>query len=216
MALKFQSFLIVKRRPTDGREIELSTSGGYIVWRYAGDIDWINLCLIPADGSNGADGAPGVNGAPGTNGNDGKEVELSVVYNHLVWRYIGDETWIDLFDVPIDGAPGADGDDGREVELRQNAGWVEWRYVGDVSWTQLFEIPGGTTDNSIKVAIDFLDAATLEFVYNCPVALRFTSQDSEAADATISPALGTDMAQYGKVTITASGVGLIVLNGITL
>lgn len=77
---------------------------------------------------------------------------------------------------------------------------------------------GGTAaaDNSIKVAIDFVDAGELEFVYNCPVALKFTSQESEGADATISPALNTDMAQYGKVTITAAEVGLIVLNGVVL
>jgi hypothetical protein len=109
MTLKFQSYLIVKRRPTDSREIELSTSGGYIVWRYVGDLEWINLCLIPADGSNGADGAPGVDGAPGTNGDDGRDVEFSVVYNHLVWRFVGDETWIDLFELPTDGNDGATG-----------------------------------------------------------------------------------------------------------
>jgi hypothetical protein len=66
------------------------------------------------------------------------------------------------------------------------------------------------------VAIDFVDAGALEFVYNCPVALVFTSQDSEGADATISPVLNTNMSQYGKVTITSPGVGLIVLNGNTL
>lgn len=71
-------------------------------------------------------------------------------------------------------------------------------------------------DTAIKVAIDFVDAGELEFVYNCPVALKFTSQESEGADATISPALNTNMAQYGKVTITAAEVGLIVLNGETL
>ena len=274
MDLKFQSYLTVKRRPTDGREIELSTSGGYIVWRYAGDIDWINLCLIPADG------VPGVDGAPGTNGNDGRDVEFSVVYNHVVWRFVGDETWIDLFELPADGSdgepgtpgangntpyiqggywyidgvstgvlaagtpgtngntpniqggywyiggvstgvlaagtPGVNGENGREVEFRENAGWVERRYVGDAVWTQLYQIPGGSTDNAIKVAIDFVDAAALTFVYNCPAALVFTSQDSEGDDATISPALNTNMSQYGKVTVTAPAVGLIVLNGNTL
>ena len=44
----------------------------------------------------------------------------------------------------------------------------------------------------------------------------FTSQDSEGADATISPALNTNLNQYQKVTITAPAVGLIVLNGNTL
>lgn len=76
------------------------------------------------------------------------------------------------------------------------------------------EITG--TDTAIKVAIDFVDADALEFIYNCPVALKFTSQESEGADAAISPALNTELAQYDKVTITAAEVGLIILNGETL
>lgn len=38
---------------TDGREIELSTSGGYVVWRYVGDVSWTNLFLIPTNGTDG-------------------------------------------------------------------------------------------------------------------------------------------------------------------
>ncbi len=72
------------------------------------------------------------------------------------------------------------------------------------------------SDTAIKVAIDFVSADALEFVYNCPVALKFTSQESESADAAISPALNTELAQFDKVTITATVVGLIVLNGVTL
>ncbi|HAQ19607.1 MAG TPA: hypothetical protein DCR40_10310 [Prolixibacteraceae bacterium] len=45
----------------DGREVELSTSGGYIVWRYVGDPDWINLVALSSlVGPPGDDGAPGV------------------------------------------------------------------------------------------------------------------------------------------------------------
>jgi hypothetical protein len=73
-----------------------------------------------------------------------------------------------------------------------------------------------TEDTAIKVAIDFVDADNLEFMYNCPQAMIFTSQESEGSDATISPALNTSLAQYDKVTITAPAVGLIVLNGNTL
>lgn len=144
---------------------------------------------------------------------DGREIELSTVGGWAVWRYVGDEAWTNLFLIPINGE---DGNDGREVELRENAGWVEWRYVGG-TWTQLFEVPeGGGTDNGIKVAIDFVDADTLEFVYNCPIPLKFTSQESETTFATISPAINTSLAQYAKVTVTAPGVGLIILNGIAL
>jgi hypothetical protein len=98
MNLKFQSYSVVKRRPTDGREVEMSTSSTHIVWRYVGDIAWTDLVELST-----------FKGAAGDDGNDGREVELSVVYNHLVWRYIGDETWIDLFELPADGNDGAPG-----------------------------------------------------------------------------------------------------------
>lgn len=153
----------------NGREVELSTSAGYVVWRYVGETVWNNLFLIPADGDDGDDGAP--------------------------------------------GAPGTDGDDGREVELRTNAGYVEWRYVGEATWTQLYLIPTPAADTSIKVAIDFVSEDALEFVYKCPQAMKFTSQESENDDAVVSPAFNTNLTQYQPVTITASGVGLIVLIG---
>jgi hypothetical protein len=173
----------------DGREVEFSTSGGYVVWRYVGDPIWTELFPIPIDGDDGVSPHIGINGN---------------------WYVGATDTGI-----KATGIDGNDGDDGREVEFRENAGWVEWRYVGVATWTQLYEIPT-STDTAIKVAIDFVDAGALEFVYNCPVALVFTSQDSEGADATISPVLNTNMSQYGKVTITSPGVGLIVLNGNTL
>jgi len=113
-----------------------------------------------------------------------------------------------------DGENGTNGTDGREIELRVNSGWLEWRYVNDANWTQLYQTP--TEDTSVKVSIDFVDANELQFVYNCPAAMVFTSQDSEGTDATISPALNTNLTQYQKVTITAPCVGLIVLNGYTL
>lgn len=113
------------------------------------------------------------------------------------------------------GAPGSPGDDGREVELRENAGWVEWRYVGDIAWTQLYEIPeGGGTGGSEapELHLDFEDAGD-EFVYNVPYNMKFTSQVSEAGDATLDIALDTDMPRYTKLTITASATGLVSLYG---
>jgi len=56
----------------------------------------------------------------------------------------------------------------------------------------------------------------LTFVYNCPSALVFNDQQSEGAAAIITPALLTNLAQYDKVTITAPGIGLIVLTGYEL
>jgi hypothetical protein len=69
-------------------------------------------------------------------------------------------------------------------------------------------------DNSISVDIDFL--ALTPFVYNCPVALKFTEQISENTDATLSIPLNTDMTQYQKLTITPTQIGLITLKGVTL
>jgi hypothetical protein len=108
-------------------------------------------------------------------------------------------------------AAGTDGNDGREVELRENAGWVEWRYVGDVSWTQLYQIPSSGTDNTFDVYIDFLD--TTAFVYNCPAALKFTQVISESTAPTLSVALNTNIAQFDKITITPTAVGLVILKG---
>ena len=120
-------------------------------------------------------------------------------------------------------AAGTDGDDGNgivSVTLTNTVGLVKTYTVTFTDATTFdFDVTDGqdaTADTGIKVAIDFVDATNLEFIYNCPVTLKFTSQESEGADATISPALDTNMAQYGKVTVTAPAVGLIVLNGITL
>jgi len=68
----------------------------------------------------------------------------------------------------------------------------------------------------LQVAINFVDPSLLVFVYCCPSPLIFTAQQSEGADAIISPALLTNLAQYDKVTITAPGIGLIVLTGLEL
>ena len=66
----------------------------------------------------------------------------------------------------------------------------------------------------IVLELDFLDLTP--FVYNCPVAMKFTSQVSEGTDATLSTALNTNLAQYAKLTITPTQVGLITLKGIKL
>ena len=69
----------------------------------------------------------------------------------------------------------------------------------------------GADDHSMDVYIDFLTVTP--FVYNCPYALRFTSQISEGTDATLSVALNTNMTQFQKLTITPTQVGLIILKG---
>jgi hypothetical protein len=71
-----------------------------------------------------------------------------------------------------------------------------------------------STDSSVTVNIDFTDLNP--FVYNCPVAMKFTQQVSEGTDATLSIALNTNLAQYDKLTITPTQIGLITLKGVAL
>ncbi len=71
-------------------------------------------------------------------------------------------------------------------------------------------------DIAIKVAFDFITSDELFFTYCCPVAMVFTSQESEYSDAILTPPLNTTLAQYDRVTITALETGMIILNGHTL
>lgn len=164
-----------------------------------------------------------------TNIEGSQTAEFSAVGGWLVWRYVGDPDWIQLFQIPIDG------DDGQTPELSVQAGWLCWRYVGGSGWTQLYQIPEAgiadapadgklygrknnawvevviPTDNSVIVRIDFqaMDA----FEYTCPVALKFTSQTSESTAATLSVALNTNMAQFEPLTVTPTALGLVILTG---
>ena len=60
-------------------------------------------------------GDAGQNGKDGTNG---KTPEFRVNENNLQWRYVGDEIWLNLYDLSIlkglDGADGKDGVDGKD------------------------------------------------------------------------------------------------------
>jgi hypothetical protein len=85
------------------------------------------------------------------------------------------------------------------------ASWV--KYLGDDGED------GQDADDSFDVYIDFVDTDELEFMYNCPAALKFTQQISENSDATLNPVLNTNMAQFDKLTVTAAEVGLIILKG---
>jgi len=71
-----------------------------------------------------------------------------------------------------------------------------------------------TANAEIILEVDFLDLTPV--VFNCPVAMKFTSQDSEGNDATLNIALNTNMAQYQKLTITPTQIGLITLKGVKL
>jgi uncharacterized protein (TIGR02145 family) len=81
------------------------------------------------DGQNGADGvtphigengnwyigitdtgipATGVDGQDGADGTNGKEVELSTNSGYIVWRYVGESTWNNLFEIPECECEGAE------------------------------------------------------------------------------------------------------------
>jgi hypothetical protein len=95
----------------DGREIELSTDSGYVVWRYVGEATWTNLILISSligpEGPQGPKGDDGAPGAPGADGTDGREIELRENAGWVEWRYVGDATWTQLYEIPEGGGGGA-------------------------------------------------------------------------------------------------------------
>lgn len=58
----------------DGREVEISTDSGYIVWRYVGESTWNNIVsLASLEGPEGPTGPAGEDGAPGAPGADGED-----------------------------------------------------------------------------------------------------------------------------------------------
>ena len=90
----------------NGKSIEVQRATEYIQWHYEGD-EWQNLVAI-AD----ITGPTGQNGKDGANG---KTPEFRVNENTLQWRYVGDEIWLNLYDLTaLKGADGRDGVDGKD------------------------------------------------------------------------------------------------------
>ena len=84
----------------------------HIQWRYEGD-EWQDLVAI-AD-------ITGPTGQKGADGANGKTPEFRVSENTLQWRYVGDEIWLNLYDLSVlkgldgkDGINGKDGVDGKD------------------------------------------------------------------------------------------------------
>ena len=81
----------------NAKNIEVQRTETHIQWRYEGE-EWQNLVAI-AD----IEGPAGQNGTDGANGNT------------LQWRYVGDEIWLNLYDLTaLKGADGRDGTDGKD------------------------------------------------------------------------------------------------------
>jgi hypothetical protein len=202
----------------DGREVELSTSGGYIVWRYVGDESWTNLVALStltgpqgpqgepgATGATGPAGADGEDGAPGTPGADGADAYVYVAYATDNAGTGFSLTPTDLLKyraeihVTAPLTPPVSGD-------FTGATWV--KYLGDDGE----DGGGGTGADLPELHLDFEEAGD-EFVYNVPYDMKFTSQVSETSDATLDIALNTTLPRYTKLTITATAAGLVSLYG---
>ena len=97
-----------KAAKTDIELPEVRNNGTAIQWRSGDETDWRDLVAI-AD----ITGPAGQNGKDGANG---KTPEFRVSENTLQWRYVGDEVWLNLYDLSVlkglDGRDGADGKDG--------------------------------------------------------------------------------------------------------
>ncbi len=105
----------------------------YIQWRCEGG-EWQNLVAL-----TDISGPAGQNGVAGQNG---KTPEFRVDEAMLQWRYVGDEVWLNLYDIStlkgLDGTAGqsgADGKDGNTPFIGENGSW----WIGD-------------TDTGIKAA----------------------------------------------------------------
>ena len=72
----------------DGREVELSTYSGYIVWRYIGETDWNNIISIAS-----------------LIGPQGTPIELRVNAGWVEWHYV-EGSWMQLFEIPAGGIGG--------------------------------------------------------------------------------------------------------------
>jgi uncharacterized protein (TIGR02145 family) len=139
----------------DGREVEISTSGGFIVWRYVGETAWNNICPVPQDGDDG--NTPyifgnywyvnGVNTGFKAVGEDGvgvSQVTLeSTVGRTKTYRMsFTDSSYYDF--VVTDGADGDDGLGISSITLISTVGLVKtYRITYTDSTTFDFEVTDG-------------------------------------------------------------------------
>ena len=109
------------RNGADGKNVEVRKTDSSIQWRVEGG-EWQDLVAL-----SDLSGPSGKSGADGANGANGKTPEFRVNENTLQWRYIGDEIWLNLYDLSAlkgldgkDGAAGKDGTDGKDGIDGQN------------------------------------------------------------------------------------------------
>ena len=108
----------------NGKSIEVQRAATHIQWHYAGD-KWQNLVAI-AD-------ITGPAGQTGKAGANGKTPEFRVNESTMQWRYVGDEIWLNLYDLSVlkgldgkdgtNGQNGSDGKDGSTPFIGENGNW---------------------------------------------------------------------------------------------
>lgn len=175
---------------TDGREVEFQTSDTHLQWRYVEDVSWNDLIalslLTGADGVDGTNGTNGTDGVDGINGTDGREVEFQTNLTHIQWRFVGDETWINLVALSlITGQDGTNGIDGREVEFQSSSTHLQWRYEGETSWNDLFLLSSLTGDNGISVS----NVTTLTTAVSSQILYSFNPSNDYETNLVMDPDL---------------------------
>lgn len=149
-----------------------------------------------------------------TAGTDGREVELSTSGGYIVWRYVGESVWNNLFPIPSDGT---DGRGITSITLVSTVGLVKtYRITFTDSTTFDYEVTDGAdgTAGSDIFQIDFIFDAAGTITYPCAYALKWTAMIYQQANApTLSHALNTDLAQYTAFGVTADAAGIATLTG---
>lgn len=171
----------------DGREVELSTDGGYIVWRYVGETVWNNLLSIASiTGDAGVSTYTYVAYA-----SDNAGTGFSLTPTDLL-KYRAEIHVTSPLSPPVAGN-------------FAGATWV--KYLGD-------DGAGGGGDTFV-VHLKFEEAGAI--VYTAPYACKFTAMKHSQANApTLSVPLNTSLAEYNNLTVTVDTTGLVTLTGIWL
>lgn len=159
----------------DGREVEISTSGGYIVWRYVGETVWTNICPVPVDGDDGhtpyiQGGYWYINGvntgvlAAGTPGTPGRGVSSVLLHSTVGKVKTYRMTFTDSSYFDYDVTDGADGTGGGVTQVTGltilASGWVAdgslFKYVlsnANITATSIVEvIPAKSAHDVLVVA----------------------------------------------------------------
>ena len=114
-----------------GAEVLIQVSDGFIQWKYSDDTVWKDL--ISLDSLTGEKGNPG---------NDGREIELKVANDYIMWRYVdaSNDNWTNL--ISLDTLTGSDGKDGYTAEFRINDNHIQWKYTveSDSQWRNLVDL----------------------------------------------------------------------------